>query len=325
MAVAQASAYDDTVTLAPIVRWSALRRLLRKKIAFIAIVYLVIFYGAGIFAPVIPGIDPYDQELTTEAVNQGPSAEHWFGTDAFGRDLFSRVIYASRTTIIFTVAVVVTGGLFLGVGLGLLAGYRGGWVDTLIMRVGEAMGGLPPLSIILALTAAFRTRVDDLVFWLQDHTWMSRNDARLLVKFLIITGASVPFAWIGTSRIVRGQALALRENEFVTAAEMMGASTSRIVTRHILPGVMPLVMVGLSGAMAGIAGTEVALSFLGLGIDPPTPSFGNLIADGAGVRAFAANPHILLATAIPLILFSFAWNLLGDALVDILEPRTHSR
>src|SRR5688572_15846870 len=106
---------------------------------------------------------------------------------------------------------------------------------------------------------------------------------------------------------------------------MMGASTSRIVTRHILPGVMPLVMVGLSGAMAGIAGTEVALSFLGLGIDPPTPSFGNLIADGAGVRAFAANHHILLATAIPLILFSFAWNLLGDALVDILEPRTHSR
>lgn len=325
MAVAQAAAFEETVPLPPVVRWAGLRRLLRKKIAFLAIVYLVIFYGAGVLAPVIPGVDPYEQELTREAVNQGPSADHWFGTDGFGRDLLSRVVYATRTTIIFTVAVVVTGGLFLGIGLGLLAGYRGGWIDTLIMRVGEVMGGLPTLIIILAFTAAFRTRLDDLVFWLQDHTWLNRSDARLLVKFVIITGASVPFAWIGTSRIVRGQALALRENQFVTAAEMMGASTSRIVTRHILPGVMPLVAVGLSGAMAGIAGTEVALSFLGLGIDAPTPSFGNLIADGAGVRAFAAHPHILLATAIPLVLFSFAWNLLGDALVDILEPRTRRR
>jgi ABC-type dipeptide/oligopeptide/nickel transport system permease subunit len=325
MALAQTSTLEETMPLPPVVRWATLRRLLRKKIAFLAIVYLTIFYGLGILAPVLPGIDPYQQELTRQAVDQGPSSEHWFGTDGFGRDLFSRVVYAARTTIIYTIAVIITGGLFLGIGLGLLAGYRGGWIDTLIMRVGEVMGGLPTLIIILALTAAFRTRIDDFVFWLQDHTWMSRADARLLTKFVIITGASVPFAWIGTSRIVRSQALSLRENDFVTAAEMMGASTWRIVTRHILPGVMPLVTVGLSASMAGIAGTEVALSFLGLGIDPPTPSFGNLINEGAGVRAFAANPHILLATAIPLVLFSFAWNLLGDALVDILEPRTRTR
>jgi ABC-type dipeptide/oligopeptide/nickel transport system permease subunit len=295
------------------VRWQSLRLLLRKKIAAVAIFYLVIFYSAGIFAPVIPGLDPYKQEFTVEARNQSPSADHWLGTDQFGRDLLSRVVFATRTTIIYTVAVIVTGGLFLGIGLGLVAGYRGGWVDTLIMRVGEVMGGLPTLIIILAITAAFRTRIDDLTFWLKDHTLLG-NDAKIVVKFLIITAATVPFAWIGTSRIVRSQALALREQDFIAAAEMMGASTWRIVTRHILPGVMPLVVVGLSAGMAGIAGTEVALSFLGLGIDPPTPSFGNLIADGAGVRTFNQHPHLLLATAGPVVLFAFAWNLLGDAL-----------
>ncbi|MEX2081278.1 MAG: ABC transporter permease subunit, partial [Dehalococcoidia bacterium] len=188
------------------------------------------------------------------------------------------------------------------------------------MRVGEVLSGLPTLFLIIAITAAFRPRINDLSFWLEDHSFLG-DDARVLVQFMIITGATVPFAWIGSCRIVRSQALAIRESDFVLAAELVGASTWRVVTRHILPGVMPLFMVGLSGGMAAIAGAEVTLSFLGLGITPPGASFGTLISDGAGPRTFAEYPHLLLSASLPVILFFFSWNLLGDALVDIFEPR----
>ena len=300
------------------------RRLIRKKLAMIAIAYLSVFYFAAVFAPWVAPYDPNRQEITVEARFAGPTMDHPLGRDALGRDILSRAIYAARTTLLFTLAVVLTGGLFLGLGLGLLAGYRGGLIDTAIMRIGEVLAGLPTLFLIIALTAAFRTRIADLGFWFKDNTFLG-DSGPTLVDFLLIVGVTVPFAWIGTSRIVRSQALAIREAEFVMAAELMGASTWRIITRHILPGVLPLYIVGLSGGMAAIAGTEVALSFLGLGVNPPTASFGTLIGDGAGVRTFQAYPHLLLGAGIPVILFFFAWNLLGDALVDILEPRTGAR
>ncbi len=304
----------------------AIRLLLRKKIACIAIVYLVIFYGAGMFAPVVVPMlglpSPYEQNRTLGEIRQGPSSEHWLGTDGLGRDLASRVIYAARTTVLFTIVVMLTGGLFLGLGLGLLAGYRGGWVDTLIMRVGEVLSGLPTLFIMLALTAAFRTRLNDLTFWLKDNTFLG-DDARAIVQFLMISAVTVPFAWVGSSRIVRAQALVIREQAYVEAAELTGASTWRVITRHIFPGVVPLFVVGLSGSMAGIAGAEVALSFLGLGISPPTASFGTMIGDGAGIYAFQTYPHLLIAGAAPVMLFLYAWNLLGDALVDVVQPRSH--
>jgi peptide/nickel transport system permease protein len=321
-----ATASDAAIPLRPpqSMKRRIARRIVRKKLAMIAIIYLTIFYSVGILAPLVAPYDPYEQNRSVGAVRQPPSSDHLLGTDTLGRDMLSRVFYAARTTIIFTVAVVITGGIFLGLGLGLLAGYRGGWVDTLIMRVGEVLAGMPTLFLILAITAAFRTRLSDFSFWLQDNTFLG-SDARTFVSFLVIVGATVPFAWIGSSRIVRSQALSLRESEFVTAAELMGASTWRIITRHILPGVLPLFIVGLSGGMAAIAGTEVALSFLGLGVTPPTASFGSMIADGAGVRTFNDTPHLLLSPAIPVILFFFAWNLLGDALVDVVDPRNTDR
>jgi ABC-type dipeptide/oligopeptide/nickel transport system permease subunit len=322
MAVAEATYAPGWDEMTPTRRFTFLREIFRRKIATVAVIFLVIFYSVGILAPFLAPYDVNDQDLSQ--AREAPSWEHPLGTDPLGRDMLTRVMYASRTTIIFTVCVIVTGGLFLGVGLGLVAGYRGGWIDTAIMRIGEVLGGLPTLIIILSLTAAFRTRINDLSFWLKDNTFLG-DDARTVVQFLIITGATVPFAWIGTSRIVRGQALALREMDYVAAAEAMGAGTGRIVTRHILPGVMPLVMVGLSGAMGAIAGTELALSFLGLGINPPTASFGTMIADGAGPRTFEDFPHLLLSAAIPVVLFIFAWNLLGDALVDIMQPQTRRR
>ncbi len=322
-AVAAAAAIEE-IRPARSLRRQMLHQIVRKKLAMIAITYLALFYLCGLFAPLIAPQDPYEQRLSVEARRQGPSSEHLLGTDTLGRDMLSRVIYATRTTMLFTIAVTLTGGLFLGLGLGLLAGYRGGWIDTLIMRTGEVLSGLPTLFLLLAITAAFRTRIDDASYWLKQHTWLG-GDAKTLLQFAIIIGATVPFAWIGSSRIVRSQALSIREADYVVAAELTGASSWRVITRHILPGVVPLFMVGLTGSMASIAGAEVALSFIGLGISPPTPSFGNMIADGAGVRTFQANPHLLLSAALPVVLFFFAWNLLGDALVDLLDPRLQRR
>lgn len=305
-------------------RFGALRDLLRKKVAMVAIVYLLVFYLCGILAPVIAPYGLNDQQISVEQRLQSPSSEHIFGTDRLGRDLFTRVLFSARTTIIFTIVITLSGGLFLGLGLGLLAGYRGGWVDTTIMRVGEVLSGMPTLLLMLAITAAFRARINTWSFWLEDHTFLG-DDSKTLVKFLIISLATVPFAWLGSCRIVRSMVLAIREQSYVQAAEAMGASTPRVLLRHILPGVMPIFLVGLTSGMAGIAGAEVALSYLGLGIDEPAASFGNLIGDVNGTRLFNDYPYLLIAGAGPVILFFFSWNLLGDALVDIFDRRQDQR
>ena len=326
MALAETSELQAPAAATEERRWRALRVLLRKKIAVVAMVLIATFYFCGIFAPLISPYGPNEAPPLSSApaggLLEGPTADHWFGTDNLGRDLLSRVFYAARTTILFTLAVVLSGSLFLGLGLGLLAGYRGGWIDTVVMRVGEVLAGIPTLILMLAITAAFHTRITDFAFSLADNTPLSVNDARAIVQFTVLVGATVPFSWIGGCRIVRSQALAIREAAFVEAAECMGAGTWRILTRHILPGVLPLFFVGVTAGMAGIALAEVSLSFLGLGIDPPAASFGTLIHDGAGPYVLQNNPHLLLAPAIPVVVFFLAWNLLGDALVDLLEPRS---
>ena len=309
-------------------RWRTLRILARKRLAMFAIIVIATFYFVGIFAPLIvevtglPGPNEQPTPLSVELRNAPPSRDHLLGTDALGRDLLSRIIYACRTTVIVTVAVVITGSLFLGLGLGLLAGYRGGWVDNAIMRIGEVLSGIPTLVLMLAITAAFQSRITQFSFDLGDNTFLSTEEARALVQIVLIILVSLPFGWLGSSRLVRSVVLSIREQQYVAAAEGVGASTRRILARHILPGVMPLWIVGVTSSMGAIAMAEIALSFLGLGISPPTASFGSLINDGAGPRTFQTNPHLLLAPAIPVILFYLCWNLLGDALVDILEPRS---
>ncbi|MCC6960444.1 MAG: ABC transporter permease [Dehalococcoidia bacterium] len=305
-------------------RFRTVRQVLKKKVAIIALAYLLLFYAGGLLAPVIAPYGLNDQQLSVEKRLQSPSTDHIFGTDRLGRDLFTRVLYSARTTIIFTVVITLSGGLFLGLGLGLLAGYRGGWIDTAIMRTGEVLSGMPTLLLMLAITAAFRARINGWSFWLEDHTFLG-EDSKTLVKFLIISMATVPFAWLGSCRIVRSQVLAIREESYVQAAESMGASTGRILFKHILPGVMPLFLVGLTAGMAGIAGAEVALSYLGLGIDEPAASFGNLIGDVNGTRLFNDYPYLLIVGAGPVILFFFSWNLLGDALVDVFDRRQNQR
>ena len=335
----------------------AWRRLRRKKLAMIALAAIIVFYAGGLSAPALAPYDYRNQDL--EHPSQAPSLAHPFGTDRLGRDQLSRVIWSARTTIIVTVAIVLTGSLALSVGLGLLAGYAGGKVDTAIMRTGEVFASLPGLPMLILINASLRQRVVQRVAWLESHTsshalraglerhagpefiflivlgllalagaaglaaWLlageGRRNAALLLPavgaaliivllwalqgiyatpgsadYFLIFGALSLFFWVGGARVIRSQVLALRETEYVLAARSMGASTGRVLMSHLLPNVSPLIIVGVSASLGAIAGSEIALTFLGVGVHDPTPSFGALI---------------------------FAFNLLGDALNDVFTPR----
>jgi ABC-type dipeptide/oligopeptide/nickel transport system permease subunit len=296
----------------------ALRRLLRKKIAVAALVFIAVFYFCGLFAPLVAPHSFTDQNL--DNVLAGPSLEHPFGTDRLGRDMLSRVIWASRTTVVVTVATLLTGGLVLAVGLGLLAGYVGGRTDTAIMRLGEVFFALPGLPMLIMVNAALGPRV-------RSWGFLKAMESDLKIQgfpdYFVIFAALSLFSWVAGSRLIRSQVLALRETEYVTAARAMGASTFRIIVHHLLPNVSNIIIVSLSASLGAIAGTEVALSWLGVGVQPPTPSFGAMLYDAGFIRSLQTTPQLLLIPAAVIAALIFACNLLGDALTDILTP--HAR
>jgi ABC-type dipeptide/oligopeptide/nickel transport system permease subunit len=294
----------------------AFRRLLRKKVAVVALVFIVVFYFSGLFAPVVAPRSYTKQDL--DNVLQGPSLAHPLGTDRLGRDMLSRVIWASRTTVIVTVATLVTGGLVLSVSLGLLAGYLGGKVDMAIMRVGDVFFALPGLPMLILINATLRDKVVEQAWIKNLEDWL-RVDG--LPDYILVFGALSLFAWVGGARVIRSQILALREAEYVVAARAMAASTWRVIFRHLLPNVSNIIIVGLSASLGAIAGTEIALTWFGVGIQPPTPSFGAMLFEGGSIRTLQAHPHLLLIPGSVVAALIFAFNLLGDALTDVLTPR----
>jgi ABC-type dipeptide/oligopeptide/nickel transport system permease subunit len=301
----------------------AFRRLRRKKLAVIAIVFIFFFYAAGIFAPLLAALDvipSYTQQDLEQAL-QGPSLSHPFGTDRLGRDQLSRVIWASQTTVIITVASMLTGGLVLGVGLGLLSGYAGGWVDTAIMRTGEIFSSLPTIFLLILINATLKPQVRAVAREIENLTGIGGIVQSGAPDYFLIFGALSIFGWVGTARIIRSQVLALRETEFILAAYSLGASTRRILVSHLLPNVSNTIIVSLSIGLAGIAGSEIVLTWFGIGIQPPRPSFGALIFDAQSVRTLNAEPHLLLLPGGVVIILFFAFNLLGDALTDIFTPK----
>ena len=296
----------------------AMRRLLRKKVAVAALAFIAVFYFCGVFAPWVAPHSFTDQNL--DNVLQGPSWEHPFGTDRLGRDMLSRVIWASRTTVVVTVATLVTGGIILAVGLGLLAGYVGGKVDTAVMRLGDVLFALPGLPMLIMINATLGDRV-------RGMGWLKTLEDTLRIEgfpdYVLIFGALSLFSWVGGARVIRSQVLALRETEYVQAARAMGASTTRIIVHHLLPNVSNIVIVSLSASLGAIATTEIALTWFGVGIQPPTPSFGAMLFEGGSIRTLQADPHLLLVPAAVVAALIFSFNLLGDALTDILTP--HAR
>ena len=365
---------EDTSTMRPAAGpWQiAIRRLLRKRLAVAALVLIAFFYFVGLFAPLLAPSDFRDQNL--EQTLSGPTWDHPFGTDRLGRDQLSRVIWSARTTTIVTIATVLTGSLILSVGLGMLSGYLGGKVDTVIMRAGEAFGSLPALPMLILINATMRDRVsgwvDNLEGWISTDqplfygifgvllligvaalaAWLLAGSGRrnggwlalavtsagaILVlwgvqavfampgasDYFLIFGALSLFFWVGGARVIRSQVLALRETEYVLAARSMGAGTWRILGSHLLPNVSPIIIVGVSASLGAIAGSEIALTFLGVGVHDPTPSFGALIFDASSQPVIRNHPHLLIAPAIVVGLLIFGFNLLGDALNDVLTPK----
>jgi ABC-type dipeptide/oligopeptide/nickel transport system permease subunit len=299
---------------------SAVRRLIRKPKSVVAILVLIFLYANGIFANLLAPY-PYT-ELDLSAIRQGPSAEHWLGTDYVGRDVLSRLMYSMRANLILTITSMATGTLVIGITLGLVAGYYRGFADTLISRVGEIFLAFPGILLMILMAATLKPRVLELTRALEDSTGITGLVRWGVADYLVIFVALAAVSWVGMMRLVRGQILYLKESQYVDSAKAMGASTARIIFVHLLPNALPPIIVSVSMGLGAIAGAEVALSWLGIGIQPPVPSLGNLIREGQNITILRTYPHLILSPVIAVGILIFAWNLLGDALNDVLNPRT---
>jgi ABC-type dipeptide/oligopeptide/nickel transport system permease subunit len=269
--------------------WQRFRR--NKGAVFGLGVFLAIVCMA-LFANVISPYDPLVQNYTR--IMEGPSVDHWLGTDSFGRDMLSRIIYGARIALIVGILAVLL-ALLVGVTLGLISGYYGGVIDTVIMRMMDGLFAFPILILAIALMAVMGFGV--------------RN---VIIAVAVVSIA--PFA-----RVTRGDVLAVREEPYIEAARLAGISNAAIIFRHVLPNVLaPIIVQGALRVSAAII-TEAGLSFLGLGPPPPTPVWGSMIAEGRNFIMLA--PHISTFPGIALMLAVVGLNLFGDGLRDTLDPK----
>ena len=303
----------------------SLRRLLRKKVGVACLTIILLMYGSGVLAPLVTPYGYNDQDLSI--TKQGPRISHPFGTDRLGRDILTRIIYGLRTTVIITVVTLVTGSLALGITMGLLAGYFGKWIDTLVMRVGEVTSAFPEIFLVLIIISTLKPPITDWVRGIEETVGI--DIIRLgVVDYFVLSLALAIFSWFGMARLVRGQVLQARENQYVEAARALGASRALSMIREILPNIVSPVIVVSSVRMAyiiileaGGAGSEIFLSFLGIGIQPPTPSLGLMIFQNGSISVLRSDPHLLLFPVLTLSLLLFTFNLLGDAVNDAFNPR----
>lgn len=274
--------------------FSIRREVKRNPLATAGIVLVVVFVVFALFAPWLAPRDPAYIDLAGRLAT--PSWQHWMGTDELGRDILSRVIFGARVSMLVGVCVV-TGSLLLGTLIGSIAGYYGGRVDRFVnVIVMNSFLSFPGILLAIAFVA-----------FMGPGLWN-------LILALVIGG------WVGYARLVRAQVLAAREKEYVEAALALGASDLRVTVRHILPNIMQPVIVQAAIGMAGAVLAEGTMSFLGLGVPPPTASWGSMLNDGRG-HLFDA-PHLVLFPAIAVMLAVLAFNFIGDALRDYLDPRS---
>ncbi len=297
--------------------WS---RLIRKRLAVMCLAALALIYSAGILAPLITPYNYTDQDYTV--IRKPPSLSHWAGTDLKGRDVLTRVMWGIQNTVIITAIAMITGGLVIGVTLGLISGYFGRWVDSLIMRTGEVFASFPDILLVIIIAATLGPRIRDSMRWLEDNTFLSGLVSSGVADYLVISFALVSFGWIGMARLVRGQVLYLKATQYVESAQATGAKTSRILFVHLLPNAISPIVVSVSMSMGGIVGAEIILSWLGLGIQPPRPSLGNMLLEAGSLSALREVPWMLLTPGIVAWTLVLCWNLLGDSLNDVLNPRT---
>lgn len=316
---------DATEAIVPLNRKSksylglSMSRLMRKKVAVVCMTVIAVMYGSGIFSPLVAPYGYNDQNLSQ--VKQTPSWSHPFGTDRLGRDLLTRIIYGLRTTVIVTITAMLGGSLILGITLGLTAGYFGKMIDAVIMRSGEVTSAFPDILLVLIIVATVKPRIVEWARGLEDTIGFDLVQLGI-VDYAVISVALAIFSWFGMARLVRGQVLQAREFQYVEAARAIGGSTPRILFSHILPNIIGPVIVVVSASLATFAGAEIFLSWLGIGIQPPTPSLGVMIFQNGSISVLRTNPHLLLFPVGTLAVLLFTFNLLGDAVNDAFNPRT---
>lgn len=270
------------------------RRLLSDNRARFGIGVVVIMTLAAIAAPLITTQDPLRIDLSH--LLQRPSAAHWLGTDVQGRDIWSRLVYGARVSL--TVGLISQGiALTLGVTFGLLAGYYGRWVDEIVMRLADVTLAFPTLLLLIAMVAAFQPSMG------------------------VVFATIGVVGWAGIARLVRGQVLVVRQLEYVQAIRALGARDWRIMLHHVLPNVIAPVVIAATLGVAGAIMAEAALSFLGLGVPPPAPSWGSMIADGRDLDQLRRAPWTSVFPGMAIGAAVLGFNLLGDALRDALDPK----
>jgi oligopeptide transport system permease protein len=291
---------------------SALRQLTRNKLAVISAVFIVVL---GLSAIIVPEIYPrsYAQQ-NYDAITQGPSWKYPMGTDQLGRDIFIRLIFGARISL--TVGLVVQAVILLiGVPAGLAAGFFGGKVDTLIMRIVDILYAMPSLLFVIIIMTYLRGTMNSNPGGFWEHLSKIDKATGGLVGVYIGLGL---IGWLTVSRIVRANTLSLKAQDFATAAESLGASRGRIMFRHLLPNtVAPIVVATTLGIPAAIL-SESGISFLGLGVIPPMPSWGLMISES--IVSMRSHPYMLIFPALALSLTVLAFNFLGDGLRDALDP-----
>lgn len=280
---------------------ATLRRLLRRKLAFAAVLIIVLIAGAALFAPLIAPYNPNEQfmnGLSAQGSPLAPNSHYLLGTDLLGRDLLSRLIYGARTSLI--IGILANGvAVLIGTFLGLLAGFLRGRTGSLIMRFTDLMMAFPALLLAITLASIF--------------------SPSLFIVALVIAMVN----WVQVARVIYTQTISISEREFIEATRSLGASTPRILFKHLLPHLLPTILVWATLGIATTVLLEATLSFLGIGVRPPTPSWGNIIFENQ--TYFSTAPWLVFLPGLAIIMLALAFNLLGDALRDELDPTQRGR
>lgn len=270
-----------------------LKRFKKHKLAVLGFFYLAFILLCAIFAPLLA---PYNPNEITDAFGEGPSMAHWLGTDDIGRDILSRVLYAARVSLSVGVGAVAIAAA-IGAVLGLIAGYFGGIIDGIIMRITDVFMSFPYIMFILVVASIVGPG---------------------LTNIIIILGV---LGWPGIARLVRGNVLAIKQSDYVKAGIALGYSTPRILFKHILPNTIAPILIYATSGVAGAILDEAALSFLGLGVQPPDASWGNMLSSAQSITILTDQPWLWIPPGIFILLTVLSINYIGDALRDALDPR----
>ncbi|OHE60783.1 MAG: peptide ABC transporter [Treponema sp. GWB1_62_6] len=294
----------------------AFNRLIANKLAMIGLIVVALLILIALIGPFITPYDFLSQDLMSR--NQPPTSLHWFGTDDLGRDVLSRVIYGARTAVLVAFSVTIL-SFIIGTVLGSLAGYLGGKFDSFVSWLIDITMSIPSLLLVIVINVSLKPT---LVNWM-DAQFMATHDEfwrnTIWVDFAIVFGSLALIKWPKAARIIRGQILSIRNKNYVMAAKAIGVPTSRILTAYVIPNAIGPIIVSFSATLGEAMVLESSFSFLGVGVRPPIPSWGNMISDG--LRVWQLYPHVLAAPALVLAIATIAFSFLGDGLNDALNPR----